>query len=200
MSESRRAAGIPTSRIEAFSDGMFAIIITIMVLELRPPHGSGWNDIKSVLPALISYVMSFLFVGVYWGNHHHLLLSVKRLSSGIMLTNLNLLFWLSLIPFVTGWVGENNFAPLPVAIYAALLDVCGLSYTALQKMIEASHPGEVTLKERFKKHRRKALLSVISYTAAIPIAYINSYVSITIFFVVAIIWLIPDKSIIMPGE
>jgi uncharacterized membrane protein len=141
--------------------------------------------------------MSFLFIGVYWGNHHHLLLTVKRLSSGIMLTNLNLLFWLSLIPFVTGWVGENNFASLPVAIYAGLLDICGISYTALQKMIEACHPDDHQMKQRFEKHGRKGFLSLLCYTAAIPLAYVNSYISITIFFVVAIIWLIPDKSILM---
>ena len=199
MSESRRAGVIPTSRIEAFSDGMFAIIITIMVLEIKPPHGAGWNDIKTVLPALISYVMSFLFVGVYWGDHHHLLLTARRLSSGIMLTNLNLLFWLSLIPFVTGWVGENNFGSLPVAIYAVLLDFCGLSYTALQKMIEASHADDPLLKERFKRHSAKGWLSLICYTAAIPIAYLNSYISIVIFFVIAIIWLIPDKTLVLPG-
>jgi uncharacterized membrane protein len=198
MSETRTVSRIPKSRIEAFSDGMFAIIITIMVLELKPPHGSGWNDIKTVLPALISYVMSFLFVGVYWGNHHHLLITVRRLSSGIMLTNLNLLFWLSLIPFITEWVGQNNFASLPVAIYAVLLDICGLSYTLLQKMIEACHPEDTHMKQRFEKHGRKGQLSLLCYTAAIPLAYVNSYISIAIFFAVAIIWLIPDKSILEP--
>ncbi len=199
MSETNSYPRIPTSRIEAFSDGMFAIIITIMVLELKPPHGSSWTDIKSIMPALISYVMSFLFVGVYWGNHHHLMLAVKRLSSGIMLSNLNLLFWLSLVPFVTGWVGENNFASLPVAIYAALLDICGLSYTILQKMIEACHK-DLHLKENFKKHSRKGILSLLCYTTAIPLAYVNSRISIIIFFTVAILWLIPDKSIIMKND
>jgi uncharacterized membrane protein len=202
MSDSNKTSrsGISTSRIEAFSDGMFAIIITIMVLELKPPHGTNWDAIKPVIPALISYVMSFLFVGVYWGNHHHLLHTVKRLSSGIMLSNLNLLFWLSLVPFVTGWVGENHFAPLPVVIYAMLLDICGLSYTILQKMIEACHKEDQQLKKNLKKHARKGMFSLICYTAAIPLAYLNSYISVTIFFVVAIIWLIPDKNIIMKSD
>ena len=200
MAESRRGRVIPTSRIEAFSDGMFAIIITIMVLEIQPPHGSGWSDIKTVVPGLISYVMSFLFVGIYWGNHHHLLLTVRKLSSGIMLANLNLLFWLSLIPFVTGWVGQNNFATLPVAIYAILLDICGLSYTLLLKMIEANHADDLLVKERLKRHSVKGWLSFACYTAAIPIAYVSSYISVIIFFVIAIIWLIPDKSLVLPGE
>jgi uncharacterized membrane protein len=195
MPESHRPA-ISTSRTEAFSDGMFAIIITIMVLELKAPHGTSWKDIEPLLPKLISYVMSFLFVGVYWGNHHHLLHTVKRLSPAIMLSNLHLLFWLSLIPFITGWVGENHFASLPVALYAALLDICGLSYTLLQKMIEASHPDDQHLKQILKRHTKKGIVSVISYTSAIPLAYVNPYISIVIFFIIAIIWLIPDRNIV----
>ena len=166
-------SGITTSRLEAFSDGMLAIIITIMILELKPPHGTDWSSLKPVLPGLISYVMSFLIIGVYWGNHHHLLHTVKRLSSGIMLSNLNLLFWLSLVPFATGWMGENHFASLPVAVYAALLDVCGLCYTLLQKMIEACHKDDQQLKEVMKAQTRKGVLSVICYTSAIPLAYVN---------------------------
>jgi len=186
----------PTVRLEAFSDGMLAIIITIMVLELKAPHGTDWASVKPVLPGLISYIMSFLFVGVYWGNHHHLLHTVKRLSAGIMLTNLNLLFWLSLVPFATGWMGENHFAPIPVAAYAVLLNVCGLSYTLLQKMIEACHKDDVQLRTLMKKQTRKGFLSVTLYAAAVPLAFVNPYISVTIFFVVAIIWLIPDKEIL----
>ena len=192
--------GLTTTRLEAFSDGVIAIIITIMVLELKTPHGTDWAALKPVLPGLISYIMSFLFVGVYWGNHHHLLHIVKRLSSGIMLSNLNLLFWLSLVPFATGWVAENNFAPLPVALYAALLNVCGLSYTILQKAIETSQPDKMRIKEIMKAHTKKGVLSLVCYTAAIPLAYVNSYISIAIFFVVAILWLIPDRNILKANE
>ena len=199
-SHSTNKSNVTTSRLEAFSDGVLAIIITVMVLELKTPEGTDWLALKQVKPGLISYIMSFLFVGVYWGNHHHLLHTVKRLSSGIMLCNLHLLFWLSLVPFATGWMGENNFAPLPVAVYAALLDICGLAYVILQKMIEACHKDDSQLKEIMKRHTRKGILSTISYTAAIPLAYVNPYISVAIFFIIAIIWLVPDKSFIKPIE
>jgi len=192
MSEHKK----PAIRLETFSDGVLAIIITIMVLELKVPHGTDWASLEPIVPVLISYVMSFLFIGVYWGNHHHLLLTVKRLSAGIMLTNLNLLFWLSLIPFATGWMGENNFAELPVALYAALLNICGLSYTLLQRTIEAGHKDDLQLRELMKRQTRKGIFSVILYTSAIPLAYVNPYISVAIFFIVAIIWLIPDKAIL----
>src|SRR5260221_8426687 len=188
--------GITTARLEAFSDGVLAIIITVMVLELKTPHGTDWNALKPVLPGLTSYVMSFLIIGVYWGNHHHLLHAVKRLSSGIMLSNLHLLFSLSLVPFATGWMGENHFAPLTVAVYAALLDVCGIAYTILQKMIEACHHDNIQLKEIMKKQTRKGILSQIAYTAAIPIAFLNPYISVAIIFAVAIMWLVPDRNIL----
>ncbi len=183
------------TRLEAFSDGMFAIIITIMVLELKAPHGTNWEAIKIVLPALISYVMSFLFVGVYWGNHHHLLHLAKQNSSGIMLANLNLLFWLSLIPFMTSWMGENNFAPLPVTIYAVLLNICGISYTILQKVIEACNKDDEQIKFLLKRQTIKGIISIALYTAAAFFAYFNSYISVALFFVVAVMWLVPDKRI-----
>jgi uncharacterized membrane protein len=183
------------SRLEAFSDGMFAIIITIMVLELRRPESFTWEGFKPLTFQLISYIMSFLFVGVYWGNHHHLLYTVKRFSSGIMLANLGLLFWLSLVPFVTGWVGETHFQSLPVAIYAVLLDICGISYTILQKTIETCHREDPQLKTVLKGQTRKGIMSVILYTSAVPLAYLNSYISIAIFFFVSVIWLVPDKNI-----
>jgi uncharacterized membrane protein len=139
--------------------------------------------------------MSFLFVGVYWGNHHHLFHLVKHFSSGIMLANLNLLFWLSLVPFATGWMGENEFAAITVSVYAVLLCVCGISYTILQKTIEACHHENTELKHLMKKQTRKGLLSVVLYTSAIGLAWINSYIAVGIFFLVAIIWLVPDKEI-----
>lgn len=183
------------SRLEAFSDGVIAIIITIMVLELKIPHGADFNALKSVSPILLSYVLSFVFVGIYWNNHHHLLHVVKHISAGIMWANLNLLFWLSLIPFDTVWMGENHTQPFPVAFYALLLDVCGLSYTILQKMIEACHKDQPYLKEIMKRQRQKGIISVIIYTSAIPLAYVNTYISICLFIVVGIIWFIPDKKI-----
>lgn len=185
-----------TSRLEAFSDGVLAIIITIMVLELKAPHGTDWSSLKPVVSGLISYVMSFLFVGVYWGNHHHLIRLIKRLSGSIMLANLNLLFWLSLVPVATGWMGQNNFAPLTVATYAVLLNICGLAYLILQKTIEACHKEDVELKLTMKRHTRKAIFSLISYASAIPFAYLNPYISIAIFFGIAIFWLVPDKELL----
>lgn len=183
------------NRLEAFSDGVLAIIITIMVLELKAPHSSEWEEIRKLVPVLISYVMSFLFVGVYWGNHHHLLHIVKKMTSGIMLANLNLLFWLSLIPFATSWISESHFASLPVALYALLLDICGISYTILQRTIASCHKHNHELDVIATGQKRKGIISVVLYTAAIPLAYVNPYISVVIFFIVAIYWLVPDKNI-----
>jgi uncharacterized membrane protein len=139
--------------------------------------------------------MSFLFVGVYWGNHHHLLHIVKKVSSGIMLSNLNLLFWLSLVPFATGWVAESHFASLPVALYAVLLDICGISYTILQRTIATCHKNNHELDVIAKGQKQKGIISVLLYSSAIPLAYVNPFISVAIFFAVAIYWLVPDKNI-----
>jgi uncharacterized membrane protein len=183
------------NRLEAFSDGVLAIIITIMVLELKAPHGTDWVAVKPLMPVLLSYVMSFLFVSVYWGNHHHLLHLVKQFSSGIMLANLNLLFWLSLVPFATSWMGENSFASLTVAVYAILLNICGISYTVLQKSVAACHNDNQQIKLLLKRQTTKGLISIVLYTLAIPLAYFNAYISVGIFFIVSVMWLIPDKRI-----
>jgi uncharacterized membrane protein len=183
------------NRLEAFSDGVLAIIITIMVLELKAPHGTDWASVKPLMPVLLSYVMSFLFVSVYWGNHHHLLHLVKQFSSGIMLANLNLLFWLSLVPFATSWMGENSFASLTVAVYAILLNICGISYTILQKSVAACHNDNQQIKLLLKRQTTKGLISIVLYTLAIPLAYFNAYISVGIFFIVSVMWLIPDKRI-----
>ncbi|HVX27346.1 MAG TPA: TMEM175 family protein [Parafilimonas sp.] len=183
------------TRLEAFSDGVLAIIITIMVLELKIPHGADLNALRSVSPVLFTYVLSFVYIGIYWNNHHHLLHVVKHISGGIMWANLNLLFWLSLIPFDTAWMGENHTQPFPVAFYALLLDLCGLAYTILQKMIEACHKDQPQLKQIMKHQKKKGIISLIIYTAAIPLAYVNTYISILLFVVVAIMWFIPDKKI-----
>lgn len=183
------------NRLEAFTDGVMAIIITIMVLELKAPHGTSWAAIQPLLPVLLSYVMSFLFVGVYWGNHHHLFHLVKHFTSGIMLGNLNLLFWLSMVPFATGWMGENEFAPITVSIYAALHLMCGISYAILQSTIAACHKENPELKRLMKKQSRKVLFSIVLYCSAIALAWLSPYISVAIFFVVAIMWLVPDKEI-----
>jgi uncharacterized membrane protein len=183
------------SRLEAFSDGVIAIIITIMVLELKIPEGSNLKALKPDSPLLLSYVLSFAFIGIYWNNHHHLLHVVKHISAGIMWAKLNLLFWLSLIPFDTVWMGENHTQPFPVAFYALLLDVCGISYTILQKMIADCHKDQLQLKDIMKGQRRKGVTSLILYTSAIPLAYLNTFISISLFVVVAIMWFIPDKRI-----
>ncbi len=184
----------PAMRLEAFSDAVLAIIVTIMVLELKAPHGTDWVSLKPLVPVFISYVMSFLFVGVYWGNHHHLLHTVKRMSAGIMLSNLHLLFWLSMVPFATAWMGENHFEAITVAVYAGLLCTCGLAYTILQKSIEACHRDDMRLKRVMKSHTKKGIGSVIAYLSAIPLAYVEPYISVGIFIAVAIWWLVPDRN------
>jgi uncharacterized membrane protein len=183
------------SRLEAFSDGVLAIIITIMVLEIKVPHGSSWHELEGLTPVVVSYIMSFVFVGIYWGNHHHLLHSVKNVSSGIIWSNLNLLFWLSLIPFATAWMGENHFASNPVAVYGALLLVCGASYTILQKAVERHSHDIDALRKAFLNLNKKGVISVVCYTSAIPAAYINPLISGILFVVVSIVWMIPDKNI-----
>ncbi len=135
--------GMNKTRLEAFSDGVLAIIITIMVLEIKVPHGADWASLKPLAPVFYSYVLSFLFVGIYWGNHHHLLQTVKSVDSGIIWANLNLLFWLSLIPFGTGWMGENHFAPYTVAVYASILLLSGIAFTILQLVIQKRNPGNL---------------------------------------------------------
>ena len=137
------------SRLEAFSDGVLAIIITIMVLEIKVPHSSEWAGLKSLIPVFVSYLLSFINIGIYWGNHHHLLHSAKQISSGIIWANLNLLFWLSLVPFATGWMGENSFTPNTVALYGMLLLICGIAYTILQKAVEKNARNVEALKEAF---------------------------------------------------
>jgi len=183
------------NRLEAFSDGVIAIIITIMVLELRLPHGSDWNGLKELAPVFCSYILSFIFIGIYWGNHHHLLHTVKNVTPGMMWANLNLLFWLSLIPFATAWMGENHFVSFPVAVYAVLLLLCGIAFTILQKTIEATLDNNSAIKNAFKPVYKKGTLSVIMYTASIPFAYVNTVISGLLFLSVSIMWIIPDKSI-----
>jgi len=183
------------NRLEAFSDGVIAIIITIMVLELRVPEGASWQVLEPLFPKFISYTLSFIFIGIYWNNHHHLMHVVKHISAGIMWANLNLLFWLSLIPFATGWMGENHFESFPVALYAVLMVLCGVSYNILQIVIEKCHKEEQRLAGIMQRQRGKGMGSLFLYSAAVPLAYVNPIISGALFVLVAVLWLIPDKRI-----
>jgi len=186
---------VQKNRLEAFSDGVLAIILTIMVLELKVPHGSSLRELIPLLPVLLSYVMSFFTIGTYWGNHHHLLLAARKINSNIILANLHLLFWLSLIPFTTGWMGENNFDSEPVAVYMLNSLVCGFAYFILQKTIEKRSDTNVVMIAALKQQSKKAILSQITYAAAIPLAYVNPYISVVMFLAVSIVWMIPDRRI-----
>ena len=183
------------TRLEAFSDGVIAIIITIMVLELKVPEGADWQALKPMLPVFLSYMLSFIFIGIYWNNHHHLMHVVKQISAGIMWANLNLLFWLSLVPFATGWLGENHFQAFPTALYAALMNLCGIAYTILQITIERCHKDDLRLKDIMLRQKGKGMGSLFLYTAAIPLAYVDTRISHVLFVVVAIMWIVPDKKI-----
>ena len=184
------------TRLEAFSDGVIAIIITIMVLEMKAPEGTQWSIIKLLIPKLIGYILSFLFVAIYWVNHHHLLYTIKKVTPAIMWANVNLLFWLSLIPFVTAWMGENHFESITVACYASLALLCGLSFTILQVTISKTYDETTAKKVNTKKSNWKSIMSIIFYTISIPIALlVNPFISGFLFFTVSVMWLIPDKNI-----
>ena len=184
-----------TSRLEAFSDGVIAILITIMVLELRVPEGTDLAALRPLLPVLLTYVLSFINLGIYWNNHHHMLQATERIDGRILWANLNLLFWLSLIPFATGWMGENHFATLPTASYGVDLIMAAISYTILQTLIVRYNGGE---NERLKAavgHDLKGKLSILIYAVAIAVAFVNNIVSLCLYFLVAAIWLVPDRRI-----
>jgi uncharacterized membrane protein len=181
-------------RLEAFSDGVIAILITIMVLELQTPHGTDWNALRPLFPVLVSYVLSFVFLGIYWNNHHHLLHAADRVNGPILWANHHLLFWLSLVPFVTGWMGENHSAAIPTAAYGVVLVMAALAYTLLQNCIRAHHGPESRI-ARALGSDTKGKLSLALYTAAIPLAFVNQWISDAIYVTVALIWLVPDTRI-----
>jgi uncharacterized membrane protein len=183
------------SRLEAFSDGVIAIIITIMVLEIKTPHDTSWKALSEQLPVFLSYILSFIFIGIYWGNHHHLISVVSHVNAAIIWSNMNLLFWLSLIPFATGWMGENHFARNTVVLYAILLLVCGLSFTILQICVERVSKNNPKLVQAFARVMQKGIFSVVCYSLSIVLAYYNTLFSAILFCIVAIRWLIPDKNI-----
>jgi uncharacterized membrane protein len=180
-------------RLEAFSDGVIAILITIMVLELKVPHGDGWADLARLWPVFLSYVLSFIYVGIYWNNHHHLLHATDHIHGGVLWPNLHLLFWLSLIPFTTGWMGENHFAPLPTAMYGVVLLLCAIAWTILQSAILAG--GKNTRLAAAVGRDFKAKLSTIGYVTAIPLAFVRPWISHAIYVAIAVTWLVPDRRI-----
>jgi uncharacterized membrane protein len=183
------------NRLEAFSDGVIAIIITIMVLEFKVPHGEQLADLLPLWPVFLSYVLSFANVGIYWNNHHHLLHAVKSVSGSILWANLNLLFWLSLMPFATAWMGENHFAAMPVVVYALDLTMCAVSYTVLQYFIIKSQGHHSVLLQAIGKDI-KGKISLASYIAAIPLALLGwPWLSGVLMFAVACIWFVPDRRI-----
>jgi uncharacterized membrane protein len=184
-------------RLEAFSDGVFAIIITIMVLELKVPHQSGPPTLTTLEPlrdVFLSYVLSFVFVAIYWNNHHHLLQACHRVSGGTLWANVHLLFWLSLVPFVTGWMGENSFAPVPVALYGFVMLMSAVAFTVLARMLVKVHGQESTLATALGSDT-KGRMSLVLYASAIPLAFGNRWMALAIYFIVAAIWLIPDRRI-----
>jgi uncharacterized membrane protein len=182
------------SRLEAFSDGVLAIIITIMVLELKVPHGADAEALKPLIPKFLSYVLSFVYVGIYWNNHHHMLHVAKHVSGAVLWANLNLLFWLSLFPFVTGWMGENHFEALPSAVYGFVLLAAAVSYYALQQSIIATDgPSSVLRRAVGKDWKGKA--SPLLYVAAMVSAFWSPWLAQAIYVLVALIWLVPDRRI-----
>ena len=182
------------NRLEAFSDGVIAIIITIMVLELKVPHGVDLAALKPLLPVFLSYVLSFIYVGIYWNNHHHMLHSAGKVTGGILWANLHLLFWLSLFPFTTGWLGENHIASLPAAVYGFVLLMAAVAYFILQRSI-IQQQGHDSVLSRAVGNDWKGKLSPILYFLAIPLAFLNPWISIAVYTFVALIWLIPDRRI-----
>lgn len=181
-----------TSRIQAFSDGVFAILITIMVLYLRQPHGSTFHGLRAPLPSFYAYGLSFSLLATYWNNHHHLLNVVRRVTPGLMWANNNLLFWLSLIPFVTAWMAENSFAVDTVVVYGAECVMAAVAYTILQTLIVASHGRDSRLRAALGSDL-KPKLSASGYALAIPLAFISRWVSVAFFVIVALSWFIPDR-------
>jgi len=182
------------NRLEAFSDGVLAIVITIMVLELKVPHGADWSALSELWPIFLSYVLSFVYLGIYWNNHHHLIHTVQKVDGTILWANLHLLFWLSLVPFSTGWMGENHFAELPVGIYGLNLLAAGFAYLILERVIVASHGPQSTL-ARAVGYDHKVWISLIAYALAILASHLSPWISCTAYAAVALMWLIPDRRI-----
>ena len=181
-------------RLEAFSDGVIAIIITIMVLELKVPHGEDLQALLPLWPVFMSYVLSFVFIGIYWNNHHHLLHAIESVNGRILWTNLHLLFWLSQVPFVTGWMGENHFAAVPTALYGCVLLMCGVAYYFLVRAILAHHGHDSRIAAALGNDF-KGKISVVMYAVAVPLAFVNRWLAYALYAAVAMVWFVPDRRI-----
>ena len=181
-------------RLEAFTDGVIAVIITIMVLEMKVPHGTDVAALLPLIPVFLTYVLSFVFVGIYWNNHHHMMHAVQHVTGGGLWANLHLLFWLSLIPFVTGWMSENHFESLPVAVYGAVLFMCGVAYYIFERILVRNHGADSPL-ARAVGVEFKGIASVLIYAVAIPLAFWQPLIACALYALVAIIWLSPDPRI-----
>ncbi len=187
-------ASMGRGRLEAFSDGVIAILITIMVLELHAPHGTALSDLAPLLPTLLAYALSFVYLGIYWNNHHHLLHAVKSVDGHVLWANLHLLFWLSLVPFATSWMGDAHFAAMPVAAYGAVMLLAGVAYYLLTRALLATNGVDSTLANAIGRDR-KGKLSVACYAAAIALAFVHPGLSCAIYVLVAAIWFVPDRRI-----
>ena len=183
-----------SGRLEAFSDGVLAIIITIMVLELKIPHGDELNSLKPLMPVFLSYVISFIYIGIYWNNHHHMMSVVEHVNGKALWANIHLLFWLSLVPFATAWMGENNFTLWPVVLYGMLLMMSGVAYYILSQILIKLHGKNSILAKAIGKDK-KGIISVVIYATAILLSFINSWIGVSLYALVAAMWLIPDKRI-----
>ncbi len=183
------------TRLEAFSDAVIAIIMTIMVLELKIPHGDDLDALKPLIPVFLAYVLSFIYLGIYWNNHHHMLQATRKVNGKVLWSNMLLLFWLSMVPFATGWMGENHFAPLPTALYGVVLLLCAISYTLLQNKLTKHSDGENALLAEAVGSDLKGKISMALYIAAIPLAFVQQNISHAIYVIVALIWLVPDRRI-----
>lgn len=181
-------------RLEAFSDGVIAIIITIMVLEMKVPHGDGWAALQPVIPVFLSYVLSFINIAIYWNNHHHLFQAVRHVNGRILWANLHLLFWLSLFPFATGWMGENHFTSTPVALYGIVLFFAAIAFTILTRTLITRHGQDSALATAIGRDF-KGKISLASYAAAIPLSFVNQWIACGLYVLVAVIWFIPDRRI-----
>jgi len=185
---------VSKTRLEAFSDGVIAILITIMVLDLKAPQGSTVTALTAALPSLLSYILSFVFLGIYWNNHHHMLHATERINGAVLWANLHLLFWLSLVPFVTAWMGQNHYEAVPTALYGVVLLFCAIAYTILQTTILAQHGANQRLAAAVGSDR-KGKLSLFLYACAIPAAFLQTWIADGIYIAVALIWLAPDPRI-----
>jgi uncharacterized membrane protein len=181
-------------RVEAFSDGVIAILITIMVLELKIPHGADVAALRPMIPVFLAYILSYVLLGIYWSNHHHMLHATKHVDGAMLWANLHLLFWLSLVPFATAWMGDNHFAALPTSVYGAILLLCAIAYTILQNTIIARHGMSAEVAKALGRDV-KGKISALLYAAAIPLAFVHPGISGAIYVTVALIWLVPDRRI-----